>query len=223
MDDLPLHGFAVSTVKEGEKVEWALEVSRHMPVRPTIDSSSLRTLSKALADIDPDLRKRVGKDIKDAVRPTARRILGRVPTAPPLRGMANSGRLGWSKPRVGAYATPGGGRGSIARIELFASKSDQRAGFKMADLAGTRNAGTGIRRAHSRTLRSGRVVQVRRHATRSGDIMIQRLNQRYPLASGGKAGRFGWQNFMKERPFLIRQVLDIIDGFVATVNRKGLR
>jgi len=45
-----------------------------MPIRPTIDSSSLRILSKALGDIDPALRRQVGKDIKNALRPTAAKI-----------------------------------------------------------------------------------------------------------------------------------------------------
>jgi len=195
-----------------------------MPISVEVNRDSLRELNRQLKQIDPSLRNAVGKDIKRAVRPTAQRILRRIPTDAPLSGMVNKGRLGWSKPRVGVFATPGaGGKGSMARIEIFASNKNQRGGFKMADLAGTRNRGSGVRRAHSRVLPSGRVVNVREHATRSGDVMIARLKQRYPLSAGGKGGRFGWENFINERAFLIDKVVDIVDDYVAIVNRKGVR
>lgn len=193
-----------------------------MPVRVEVQTPSLRELNRQLGAIDPSLRRAVGKDIKSAVRPTATRILSRIPTQAPLSGMVSNGRLGWSKPRVGVYATPGGGKGSIARIEIFASKSDKRAGFKMADLAGTRNAGTRMRRQHTRDTRFGTVI-VPAHPTRSGDVLIDRLSRRYPLSAGGKGGRFGWENFMEERPFLVKKVLGIINDYVDVVNRKGIR
>jgi hypothetical protein len=53
--------------------------------------------------------------------------------------------------------------------------------------------------------------------------MIARLKQRYPLSAGGKGGRFGWENFINERAFLIDKVVDIVDDYVAIVNRKGVR
>ena len=193
-----------------------------MPFRVTVETASLRQLNRALTDIDPELRKAVGKDIKSAVRPTATRILSRIPSTAPLSGMANSGRLGYSKPRVGVYATPGGGRGSIARIAIFGSDPARRGGFKMADRAGTRGKFSGIRREHTRQTPSG-IVRVRKSRSRSGRVLAERLSQKYPLSAGGKGGRFAWQNFMKERPFLINQVLRIIDRYVDTVNRKGLR
>lgn len=225
MDDSALLSVPFAeNVKEGQKVEWEAEVSRHMPISVEVNRDSLRELNRQLKEIDPSLQRAVAKDIKKAVRPTARNILSRIPTQPPIRGMGAGGRLGWSKPRVGVYASPSaGGKGSIARIEIFASNPERRGGFKMADLAGTKNKGLGIRRAHTRNLRSGRVVQVREHRTRSGDVMIDRLSRRYPLSAGGRGGRFGWENFMKERGFLLDKVLDIIDDYVEIVNRKGVR
>jgi len=172
-----------------------------MPVRVAIDTSTLRAVNKQLAQIDPDLRKAVGKDIKEAVRPTAARIKARIPQEPPLSGMRHNGRTAWRGVNVGTYATPGGGRGSIARMEVF-GRGQYRAGLKIADLAGTR----------------GRYVQGPR-----GRKFISNLDRRYPLSAGGKGGRFAWQNFMKERPFLIDEVVEIIDGYVRKVNRKGLR
>lgn len=223
MDDSALSGVSFAeNVKEGQKVEWEAEVSRHMPVRVSVNTDSLRRLNKGLADIDPELRKAVGKDIKSAVRPTASRILSRIPSDAPLSGMRGGGRLAWSKPRVGVYATPGAGRGSIARIEIFGSKPDRRGGFKMADRAGTRSNFSNVRRAHMRQTSRG-MVQVRESRTSSGRILAQRLQQRYPLSAGGRGGRFAWQNFMKEKPFLVDQVLEIIDGFVTKVNRRGLK
>lgn len=193
-----------------------------MPVRVSINTDSLRRLNKGLAEIDPDLRKAVGKNIKSAVRPTAARILSRIPSDAPVSGMRTGGRLAWSKPRVGVYATPGAGRGSIARIEIFGSKPDRRGGFKMADRAGTRSNFSGVRREHTRQTRNG-LVKVRQSRTNSGQVLARVLEQRYPLSAGGKGGRFAWQNFMKEKPFLVNQVLDIINGFVNTVNRRGLK
>jgi len=172
-----------------------------MPVRVSVNTDSLRRLNRALADIDPNLRKEVGRDIKDAIRPTAARIKSRIPSQPPLSGMRHSGRTAWRGVNVSAYATPGAGGGSIARIEVF-GRGQYKAGVKIADLAGTR----------------GRYVQGPR-----GRKFIDNLSRRYPLSAGGKGGRFAWANFMKERPFLIRQVLDIVNDYVNTVNRKGLR
>ena len=192
-----------------------------MPVRPTIDSSSLRLLSKALADIDPALRRQVGKDIKNALRPTAARMLSDIPTTAPLSGMKSRGRLAYGKPTASVYATPGSGSGSIARIEIYARSTTLRTGFKMADLAGTKNAGERFNRGYQRG--GPRPATVRPHPTRAGDALIANLKRRYPLSAGGKGGRFGWAQFMKNRPFLISKVLDIINDYVDTVNRKGLR
>ena len=195
-----------------------------MPIRPTIDSSSLRILSKALGDIDPALRRQVGKDIKNALRPTAAKMLADIPTRPPLSGMRNRGRLAWSKPKASVYATPGSGSGSIARIEIYASSSQRRGGFKMADLAGTKNRGERYNRGYMREGSPGRRgAIVRPHPTRAGDALIANLKRRYPLSANGRGGRFGWQSFMENRPFLISKTLEIINGYVNRVNRKGLR
>jgi len=172
-----------------------------MPVRVEIDTSTLRAVNRRLREIDPDLRKQVGKDIKQAVAPTAAKIKSRIPQQPPLSGMGHSGRTAWRGVNVSAYATPGGGRGSVARMEVF-GRGQYRAGLKMADLAGTR----------------GSYVKGPR-----GRRFIANLDRRYPLSMGGRGGRFAWQNFMKERPFLIKEVVDIINGYVKMFNRKGLR
>jgi hypothetical protein len=86
-------------------------------------------------------------------------------------------------------------------LEVF-GRGQYRAGVKIADLAGTR----------------GRYVKGER-----GRKFIDNLSRRNPLSAGGKGGRFGWANFMKERPFLIDEVVDIIDGYVKRFNKKGLR
>lgn len=198
-----------------------------MPIKTSIDTSDLRALSRALKQIDPALARQVGKDIKSAVRPTADRILKRIPTdlgtSGNFRGFGHSGRTAWGRPRVGVYATPGGGKGSIARIEIYGT-GDRKAAFKLADLAGTRNSGDRYRREHYRQGGAGRRGgMVRGGPTRSGDVLIRKLQNKYPLSAGGRGGRFAWQNFMKERPFLIDKTVDIINDYVDTVNRKGLR
>jgi hypothetical protein len=186
-----------------------------MPVVPTIDTSALRELNKQLLAIDPELKKQVGKDIKNALRPFASAIMSKVPTQAPVRGMIHGGRTAWSTPTIGVYATPGGGKGSIARLEIF-GKGDRKAAFKIADLAGTRNEGKGFRKEYTRVGRNG-AVTVRGHSTRSGEDLTRVLQSRHPLSSGGKGGRFAWAQFIANRPILIREVEKILDVYAKIV------
>lgn len=185
-----------------------------MPVVPTIDTSALRELNKQLNQIDVELRKQVGKDIKTAIKPFAAAIMAKVPTAPPLTGFVHNGRTGWGGLAMGVYAAPGGGKGSIARIEIY-GKGDRKAAFKLADLAGTRNSGSGVRRAHTRN-----GVSVKEGPTRSGETLIRRLQQRQPLSAGGRGGRYAWAQFIANRPVLIREVEKILDKYAKIVESK---
>jgi hypothetical protein len=194
-----------------------------MPVVPTIDVSVLRDFNRKLNSIDPELRKQVGKDIKGALKPQADQMKSRIPTQAPLSGMKNKGRLAWGKPESSVYASPGSGKGSIARIEIYASSTSKRAGFKMADLAGTKNDGERYNRGYMRSGSLGRRgAIVRPHPTRAGDALIANLKRRYPLSAGGRGGRFGWANFIETRPTLIANVMKILDKYASRVSREGL-
>ena len=144
--------------------------------------------------------------------------MSKIPTEAPLRGFGHGGRTAWSTPAIGVYATPGGGKGSVARLEIY-GKGDRKAAFKIADLAGTRKAGKAVRREHTRGTRNG-AVTVRPHPTRSGEVLIDRLQRKQPLSAGGKGGRYAWAQFLANRPVLIREVEKILDKYAEIVEKR---
>jgi hypothetical protein len=176
-----------------------------MPVRAVIDSSALREAAKRVKEIDPDIRKGFIRDLKTDLRPYATQIAAGVPgkSDPPLSGMnalrRATGRtdLAWGGARASVYVTPGGGRGSLARIEIYGPASN-RGGFKMVDLAGTSNY----------------------TSTPQGRIMNERLQSRFPLSQNGKGGRFAWAGFMKNRPQFVQQVITRLDQYSNEINRR---
>lgn len=176
-----------------------------MPVRAVIDSSMLREAAKRVKEIDPEIRKGFIRDLKADLRPYAAQIASGIPTQsnPPLSGMdANrraTGRtdLAWGGARASVYVTPGGGRGSLARIEIYGPGA-YRGGFKMVDLAGTSNY----------------------TSTERGRIMNRQLQQRFPLSQNGKGGRFAWAGFMRHRPKFVEQVITRLDQYSQEINRR---
>ncbi len=171
-----------------------------MPVVPTIDVSVLRDFNRKLNSIDPELRKQVGKDIKGALKPQADQMKSRIPTQAPLSGMAtHNGPSAWKGVNVSAYASPGAGKGSIARIVVF-GRGQYRKALTQADRAGTRGS-------------------YRRFPQRK---YVENLERRYPLSAGGRGGRFGWANFIETRPTLIANVMKILDKYASRVSREGL-
>jgi hypothetical protein len=183
-----------------------------MPIVPQFDSSKLKELRAALKEVDADLTKQMNKDIKQAVQPMANTLQGKLPAAPILSGFKHDGRTSIGKLKATAY---GPARKSLARIEVFSKP--QAAGFKIADLAGTRNQLSNRNRGYTRQGPSGPVT-VRAHATSSGKALIQALNNERRLLGNG--GRFGWREFIAARPQLVRDVVKIIDRFCdITVNK----
>lgn len=175
-----------------------------MPIVPTFDSSKLKELRAALKEIDPALTREMNKSIKNVAGPVANNIKAALPKAPILSGMNNEGRTAVDFIRATAY---GPARGSLARIEVFSPKP---AGFKIADLAGTKNALSNFNKGYSRKGPSG-YVTVKPHATTSGRALIDGLNKVAPLL--GRGGRFGWREFIAERPRMVSEVVKIIDKF----------
>jgi hypothetical protein len=190
-------------------------------VKPVVDTADLRRAAKAVREIDPKIRTQLIRDLKAIMAPFAGRILAKIPAQPPLSGMGrHQGRLRWETPTYSLHVTPGGGKGSLGRIEFYA-KQPYGAMFKLADRAGTRNRGTRIRREYTRSI-NGRRVTVASHGTTSGDVMIQRLSSRYPLSAGGKGGRFVWKNAMEFRPELVDLFITQLDKYAERIERGGL-
>jgi hypothetical protein len=174
-----------------------------MPLRATIDSRQLREASKIVREIDPEIRKGFVRDLKADLRPYANKIVRDIPGRgkPPLSGMGGTGRLSWGSTQAGVYVNPAGGRGSLARIEIF-GRAPYRAGLKMVDLAGTSNY----------------------TATPQGRAMITNpkggLEDRFPLSANGRGGRFIWKGFMKHRPAFVRVVIDRLDQYSDEITRR---
>jgi hypothetical protein len=176
-----------------------------MPLRAVVDSSMLREASKRVKGIDDEIRKGFIRDLKADLKPYAAQIVSGIPGAgsPPLSGMNASGRVGgrtdmaWGGARASIHVTPGGGRGSLARIEIY-GPNNRKAGFKMVDLAGTSTY----------------------TETPQGRIMNERLASRFPLSQGGKGGRFAWAGFMKYRPAFVQVVIGRLNQYSDEINRR---
>jgi hypothetical protein len=173
-----------------------------MPVRASIDVRQLREANKLVKMIDPGIRDGFVRDLKSDLKPYARKIVNDIPGrgTPPLSGMANRGRLGWGTVTSSQHVTPGGGRGSLARIEIYA-RSPFKAGFKMADLAGTSNY----------------------TSTPQGFSMNSALQRRFRLSQNGRGGRFAWAGFMRHRPDFLNVVMYRLDQYCLEIERRMFR
>jgi hypothetical protein len=194
-----------------------------MPVNvvPVVDTADLRRAAKQVKEIDPKIRTQLIRDLKAVMKPYAESILARIPSQPPLSGMGrHQGRLRWEPPTYSLHVTPGGGKGSLGRIEFFA-KQPYGAMFKLADLAGTRNRGDRVRREHTRSTRNGPVT-VKTHSTSSGDVLIQKLSGRFALSAGGKGGRFVWKEAMDARPELVDLFITQLDRYAERIEKGSL-
>lgn len=63
----------------------------------TIQAIGLKEALRDLNKLDPALRREIGKDIRNVVKPLVDAINGRVPGAAPLSGMNHGGRTGWTR------------------------------------------------------------------------------------------------------------------------------
>ena len=170
-----------------------------MPVYPVIDSSMLRLAAKQVKAIDPDIRKRLLRGLKADLAPSGARIAALVPqlgVPGSVRGFGHKGRTSWGNVKASTHVTPGGGKGAVARYEIYSSPN--QAALKIADLAGTKgqyNNGNYSKGGNQPYFINGQ-----------GEDLVSRLTKVSRLSAGGKGGRFVWANFMKERPALVRKV-----------------
>ena len=170
-----------------------------MPAYPVIDSSALRFAARQVKAIDPEIRKRLLRGLKADLAPSGARIAALVPqlgVPGSVRGFGHKGRTAWGKVKASTHVTPGGGKGSVARFEVYTSPN--QSALKIADLAGTKgqyNNGNYSRGGNQPYFINGQ-----------GEDLVSRLSEVSLLSAGGKGGRFVWANFMKERPALVRKV-----------------
>jgi hypothetical protein len=183
-----------------------------MPAYPVVDSSMLRGAAKQVKEIDVEIRKRLIKDLKADLKPTGDAIAKAVPTLgrpDNMRGFGHGGRTAWSPVKASTHVTPGGGKGSLARFEIYTSPN--QAALKIADLAGTKQKyGNGMQSKGSPSyLIMGQ-----------GQDMVSRLTDFGTLSAKGKGGRFVWANFMKQRPMLVNKVAVRLDIYCREIEKK---
>ena len=186
-----------------------------MPLRAVVDTRALREAAKIVREVDPEIRKGFIRDLKADLKPYAASIAGDVPMLGQpgnMRGWAHDGRTKWSKVRTGVYVTPGGGKGSLARIEIFGTGAF-KAALKYADLAGTRNDYNDGNQSNNGKRPTYRI-------NGQGRAMVQRLNEIAPLSEDGKGGRFVWSGFMKYRPTFVKQAIKRLDEYSEAINKK---
>jgi len=144
-----------------------------------------------LRRIEPEIYKQSMREIKAAVKPLQAEAQSRVPTDPPLSGMAHSGRTGWSKrnARVGINT---GGRYSKGGWILVKIRMNGAAG-SLFDMAGRGSAGS----------------------TPQGQAMIAGLNARYRAAS-----RAIWPAAEAKLDKVQRDVIKAVDRAALVMNTK---
>lgn len=166
----------------------------------TFEGESIRSAIKKLNDVDPELVKEFKKEMRSAIKPVAQSIAEIVPPEnnPPLSGMKSGyTRLRWAGVKGTVSITPGKKKGA-SRLVSIVVKANPDAGFKMAELAGSRSDGY----------------------TPQGENMISVLRSRFPLPGSGKGGRFAFTKFREERPQVVRIAIDIMNKYLDEVNRK---
>lgn len=161
-----------------------------------VDGNSIRLAMKELDNINPELRKTMKRELASALEGMANEIKSAAPSTAPLSGMNNNGRLRYGKVRKPTVSvTPGRSKRGVSFISIKVGATPE-AGFKMAELAGSR-------------------MQIK---TRQGANFIRVMNERYPMQ--GKAGRFAYSKFRALRPEVITKATEIVERYMALVNRK---
>lgn len=166
----------------------------------TFEGESIRSAIKKLKDVDPQLVKEFQKEMKTAIKPVAQAIADIVPAEnnPPLSGMGSGyTRLRWSGVKGTVSITAGKKKGA-SRLVSIVVQAKPDAGFKMAELAGSRSNGY----------------------TPQGEAMIRGLRSRFPLPGSGKGGRFAFTQFRQERPEVVHQAIKIMNNYLDEINRK---
>lgn len=168
-------------------------------LKPSIDGTSIREAIALLKDLDEDAAKNLRKEMRTALSSVAQTVAHDVPTDAPLSGMRDNGysRLRWGQVKKPTISfTPGKSRGGLKGLVSIRINVNPDAGYRMAELAGSKN----------------RITQER------GRIMIEKLRERFPFM--GKAGRFAFKKFREQRPEVLETATQILNKYLELVNRR---
>jgi hypothetical protein len=165
--------------------------------------TDVQKLQRELMKIEPDLKKRLVRDIKQVAEPVKNKVKSAVPVVSPLqRGMGESrGRLGWNhasgkKPNDVRIVYRSGSKKKAGMITSLVSVNVGSAAATMVDMAGKRNP-------------NGRNAR--------GAVFIRNLNQK----GFGKPSRYAWPAAEEALPAAAGKIKNIIDGYCREWNIKA--
>ena len=190
-----------------------------------VDRDDIKFVLKELRAIDAKSTNKLRTRLRTGLGDVTAGIQSAIPRTPPIRKsnppyetMGHRGRTKWkgvNKPQVKLYGGDfGRDEHNLVVIEVRGGKD--KFGFEYAELAGIRSRPPG-RMSRKYTRRgSSKVIQHRLRG--QGDAFIEALAEAKPIR--GKAGRFAYDAFLKERTAIIQKTVVILDDFMAEYNRK---
>lgn len=199
----------------------------------------IRDLQKKLKSIEPDLRTRFMREVKDIGKEPQQAIKQAIPTTPPFSGLDPNGRgrnasLQWGKVTKGAKA--GGAQSTTIRFRTQAGGKSlnatllsirlNSAATSVADMAGRSGRsigrgykGSGRTKPTVRTYSDGsQSVTFTRPATRKqGEAFIRNLNKGKGISN--TPSRMAWKAVEKNLPSLSKKVQFVVDKWSITASR----
>lgn len=173
-------------------------------------SAQVKGLGETLRDlgkVEPELRRTLNREIRNVLKPLVTDINARIPSTPPLSGMAHNGRTGWAnrktsvikidarRPRRNVNATSTATPVNVVRIVT------RGAPVAIVDMAG-KAGGSSSRR----------------------DVKYQRPNFASALnAQLGTASRFMWRDIETSLGPTIAEMEKVVDDVVRQANRQLIR
>lgn len=173
-------------------------------------SAQVKGLGETLRDlgkVEPELRRTLNREIRNVIKPLVTDINARIPSTPPLSGMAHNGRTGWAnrktsvikidarRPRRNVNATSTATPVNVVRIVT------RGAPVAIVDMAG-KAGGSSSRR----------------------DVKYQRPNFASALnAQLGTASRFMWRDIETSLGPTIAEMEKVVDDVVRQANRQLMK
>ena len=160
-------------------------------------ATDIAKLQRELMKIEPELKKRLIRDIKQVAEPVKNKVQSAIPTIAPLSGMNNRGRLGWQpatgkKPNDVRIVYRASSKRNAGLVTSLVSVNVGSAVVVMSDMAGKRNP-------------MGRNAR--------GAAMIRNL--------GRKPSRYAWPAAEEALPGAQGKIKNIIDGYCRDWNIKA--
>lgn len=168
----------------------------------------LNTILKAT---DKKLITELRAELKDGIVPVATKLQYSIPSQAPLSGMYHKGRSAWGTVKASVSFTPRASiRGRLYQPLVSVVVTGKKAlGFDYAELAGLRRRKPP---GQSRVWVDQYGKSRRTKQNGQGDAFIRGL--------GSKPGRYASPVIRRERPFIERTIMEILEKFATKVNRK---